>query len=189
MYLSNLRCVCIDARLERTGRASRAAPLRQNSSIGEHAPSACIVLIGDELLSGKVTDANLQFLASELHALGWKVLKVSILGDDIDSIARYVMPHDETLSFSAYVLQLREFAEYYSGLSVGCFSPENLSRVLVPCTTTGTRPQTPSIASRACKLKMYHMHLLLSLLEAFEGWALGFLIQTTMSSRHKLALL
>lgn len=85
----NIAGMHADGRLERSGRAVSKAPLRQHSSTGEHAPSACILLVGDELLAGKITDANLQFLAVELHALGWKVRKVSILGDDIDSIARY----------------------------------------------------------------------------------------------------
>lgn len=64
-----------------------------HSVMPEHAPTACIVLIGDELLAGKISDANLQFLAIELHALGWKVVKVSIVGDHVDSIARYLFPH------------------------------------------------------------------------------------------------
>lgn len=80
--------MCADGRLERTGRAAPETPVRQHSAAGEHAPSAAIVLIGDELLAGKITDANLQFLAVELHALGWKVLKVSVVRDDIDCIAR-----------------------------------------------------------------------------------------------------
>jgi hypothetical protein len=83
-----------DGRLERSGRAAQAAHLQQqHSSTSEYAPSACIILIGDELLAGKISDANLQFLAVELHSLGWKVLKVLILGDDVDSIARCAQRH------------------------------------------------------------------------------------------------
>lgn len=104
-----LLSVCSDGRLERTGRAVEQAPLRQYSSTGEHAPTACIVLIGDELLAGKITDANLQFLAVELHALGWKVSKVSILGDDIDAIARCILlAVAVVLSFKPVFLEFSE---------------------------------------------------------------------------------
>lgn len=41
--------------------------------------SAIIVIIGDEILSGKVPDQNAQFLCQELFLLGWRVVKASPL--------------------------------------------------------------------------------------------------------------
>jgi molybdopterin-biosynthesis enzyme MoeA-like protein len=37
---------------------------------------AGIVVIGDEMLSGKVEDTNTPFLCRELHKIGWTVRKV-----------------------------------------------------------------------------------------------------------------
>lgn len=40
--------------------------------------TAIIVVVGDEILTGKVEDCNSRLLCRELHALGWRVLKASI---------------------------------------------------------------------------------------------------------------
>jgi molybdopterin-biosynthesis enzyme MoeA-like protein len=37
---------------------------------------SCIVVIGVEMLSGKVEDTNTPFLCRELHEIGWTVRKV-----------------------------------------------------------------------------------------------------------------
>jgi molybdenum cofactor synthesis domain-containing protein len=49
-----------------------------------------IVLIGNELLSGKVVDANAAFLCREFRQLGVQVRKISIVPDEVDLIAREV---------------------------------------------------------------------------------------------------
>ena len=50
-------------------------------------PSAAILLIGNELLSGRVEDANLAFLAGELWSLGVRVRRAEVVRDEIDVIA------------------------------------------------------------------------------------------------------
>lgn len=52
--------------------------------------TAGIVLIGNEILSGKVTDANAAYLCRELRALGVDVRRVVAIPDDADLIAREV---------------------------------------------------------------------------------------------------
>eukprot|EP00892_Ulva_mutabilis_P011592 jgi/Ulvmu1/8805/UM048_0060.1 len=79
-----------DDRLERTGRAYTSGILRHISQGPEHAPTAAVAIIGDELLAGKVADANSPFLAARLHALGWRVPKIVIIPDSVDAIAREV---------------------------------------------------------------------------------------------------
>jgi molybdenum cofactor synthesis domain-containing protein len=56
--------------------------------------SAGIVIIGNEILSGKVRDDNSFFLLSELRALGVDVRRVSVIPDEIDIIG------DEIVEFS-----------------------------------------------------------------------------------------
>ena len=69
-----------DARLERAGRQSRVD--RQDSlARGAHRVAA-LLIIGDEILSAKVDDANTPFLCRELRALGWVVNKVR-LGSEV----------------------------------------------------------------------------------------------------------
>lgn len=52
--------------------------------------NAGIIIIGDEILSGKVTDTNSTFLCKRFHALGIKVHKISTIPDDLKIIAEEV---------------------------------------------------------------------------------------------------
>ena len=52
--------------------------------------TAGIVVIGNEILSGKTADENSVFLARELRELGVDVRKVSVIADDTETIASEV---------------------------------------------------------------------------------------------------
>src|SRR6185436_10173505 len=49
--------------------------------------TAGILVIGNEILSGKTADENSVFLARELRELGVDVRKVSVIPDDMQTIA------------------------------------------------------------------------------------------------------
>src|SRR5262245_13175123 len=51
------------------------------------AKTAGIVLIGNEILSGKVTDANAAYLCRELRQLGVDVRRITVIPDEVDLIA------------------------------------------------------------------------------------------------------
>jgi molybdenum cofactor synthesis domain-containing protein len=52
--------------------------------------SAAIVVIGNEILSGKVVDTNSPYLCRELRSLGADVDRIVVIPDDIDVIANEV---------------------------------------------------------------------------------------------------
>ncbi|MCI0636519.1 MAG: competence/damage-inducible protein A, partial [Actinobacteria bacterium] len=52
--------------------------------------TAGILVIGNEILSGKVVDTNSPFLARELRALGVSVRRILTVPDELDEIARAV---------------------------------------------------------------------------------------------------
>jgi molybdenum cofactor synthesis domain-containing protein len=52
--------------------------------------TAGIILIGDEILSGKVRDENAHFLIGELRALGVGLRKITVIPDVLDEIAATV---------------------------------------------------------------------------------------------------
>ncbi|XP_072172172.1 FAD synthase-like [Diadema setosum] len=50
-------------------------------------PSAGIIIIGDEILKGQTLDTNSNFICSQLYKLGVKVERISVIGDDLSTIA------------------------------------------------------------------------------------------------------
>ncbi len=75
-----------DGQLERVGRGDKAPKLSSPSpddaaarSIPQQARhSAAIVVVGDEILSGRVEDVNTRFLCMQLRDLGWQVSRVRL---------------------------------------------------------------------------------------------------------------
>jgi molybdenum cofactor synthesis domain-containing protein len=54
-------------------------------------PTAGIVVIGDEILSGKFVEENAAFLIGELRALGVELRRITVVPDDLDDIADTVV--------------------------------------------------------------------------------------------------
>jgi molybdenum cofactor synthesis domain-containing protein len=52
--------------------------------------TAAAVVIGNEILSGKVTDTNSPFLATELRTLGVALKRIAVVPDELDHIAAEV---------------------------------------------------------------------------------------------------
>src|SRR5262250_400619 len=52
--------------------------------------TAGIILVGNEILSGKIVDANASYLCRELRALGVDVRRIAVIPDDVDLIAAEV---------------------------------------------------------------------------------------------------
>jgi molybdenum cofactor synthesis domain-containing protein len=53
-------------------------------------PTACVLIIGNEILSGKTQDANLQFIATELAKLGIRLEEARVVRDVPEAIVRHV---------------------------------------------------------------------------------------------------
>src|SRR4026209_1133907 len=72
---------------------ARAGPFYQNSVLRCGAPmakTAGILLIGNEILSGKITDANAAYLCRDLRGLGVEVRRITVIPDEVDLIAAEV---------------------------------------------------------------------------------------------------
>ena len=52
--------------------------------------TAGIILVGNEILSGKIVDANASYLCHELRGLGVEVRRISVIPDEVDLIAAEV---------------------------------------------------------------------------------------------------
>lgn len=53
-------------------------------------PTAAILVIGDEILSGKVEDANARLLIGELHELGVALRRILVVPDEVADVAAAV---------------------------------------------------------------------------------------------------
>jgi len=53
--------------------------------------TAGIILVGNEILSGKIADANAAYLCRELRALGVDVRRIAVIPDEVELIAREVV--------------------------------------------------------------------------------------------------
>ncbi|MCA9639692.1 MAG: competence/damage-inducible protein A [Polyangiaceae bacterium] len=58
--------------------------------------TAAALIIGDELLSGKIREENIYELAKLLRTLGIRFCRVNLIGDDLDNIANEVKALSET---------------------------------------------------------------------------------------------
>ncbi len=52
--------------------------------------TACVIVIGNEILSGRTRDANLHYLAERLAALGIRLAEARVIPDRIEAIAQTV---------------------------------------------------------------------------------------------------
>ncbi|MDP7036078.1 MAG: molybdopterin-binding protein [Planctomycetota bacterium] len=62
-------------------------------------PTAAAVMIGDELLSGKVSDSNSHHLVSSLRDLGCALRRIATVPDDLDLIGQEVIACAQTHDF------------------------------------------------------------------------------------------
>src|SRR5690606_4933948 len=63
------------------------------SGYGQFVSTAGIVIIGDEILSGKFVEENAAFLVGELRALGVELRRITVVPDDLDDIATTVIEY------------------------------------------------------------------------------------------------
>jgi len=54
-------------------------------------PSVGIIIIGDEILKGQTQDTNSHFLTRRLYSLGVRVRKITVIPDDVTTIAAEVI--------------------------------------------------------------------------------------------------
>src|SRR5467141_477920 len=52
--------------------------------------TAGIILVGNEILSGKIVDTNASYLCRELRGLGVEVRRITVIPDEVDLIAAEV---------------------------------------------------------------------------------------------------
>lgn len=61
--------------------------------------SCALVVIGNEILSGKIHDSNTYFAARELRAIGVELKRIAVVPDELDAIAQEVLYCSQRFEF------------------------------------------------------------------------------------------
>lgn len=61
--------------------------------------TACVVVIGNEVLSGKVEESNANYLSGEIHALGVSLRSIQVIPDVVEEIGTVVATASERYDF------------------------------------------------------------------------------------------
>ena len=69
-----------------TMRLGKAEKSMSESNVGPAVVTACVLIIGNEILSGRTQDANLSFLAQGLNDVGVRVREARVIADDPQAI-------------------------------------------------------------------------------------------------------
>ena len=81
------------------------------------APTACALIIGNEILSGKTQDTNLQFLGFELAKLGIRLAEGRVVRDEPAAIIRHV---NETRREFTYVFTTGGIGPTHDDITAEC---------------------------------------------------------------------
>jgi molybdenum cofactor synthesis domain-containing protein len=81
------------------------------------APTACVLIIGNEILSGKTQDTNLQFLGLELAKLGIRLAEGRVVRDEPAAIIRHV---NETRREFTYVFTTGGIGPTHDDITAEC---------------------------------------------------------------------
>ena len=83
----------------------------------EKTVTACLLIIGNEILSGRTVDANLPYLAKKLNELGIRLAEVRVVSDSETAIVKAV---NETRALYDYVFTTGGIGPTHDDITSGC---------------------------------------------------------------------
>ena len=81
------------------GNAIKSIRVKMSTQSTQKVTNAGIIVIGDEILKGQTLDTNTHFLTQNLHRRGIRVVRVSVIPDDIEVISKEVKTFSEKYDF------------------------------------------------------------------------------------------
>lgn len=137
------------------------------------AASACVLIIGNEILSGKTQDTNLQFLGSELARMGIALTEARVLRDDKAAIVATV---NECRARYTYVFTTGGIGPTHDDITADCIA-EAFGRELILHPEARERLRRRGLELNAARLKMAHVPEGASLIDNPLSGAPGFCVE------------
>lgn len=135
-------------------------------------PTACLIIIGNEILSGKTQDANLQFLAEELGKLGVELAEARVIADVEATIIETV---NELRAKFTYVFTTGGIGPTHDDITALSIA-KAFGRELVLDQTAVERMTRGKFELNEARLKMAHVPEGATLIENPSSFAPGFKI-------------
>ena len=137
------------------------------------AATACVLIIGNEILSGKTQDTNLQFLGAELASKGITLVEARVLRDDKAAIVAAV---NECRAAYTYVFTTGGIGPTHDDITTECIA-EAFGRDVVLHEEAVERLRRRGLELNAARLKMAHVPEGASLIENPLSGAPGFRVE------------
>ena len=137
------------------------------------AATACVLIIGNEILSGKTQDTNLQFLGAELASKGITLAEARVLRDDKAAIVAAV---NECRAAYTYVFTTGGIGPTHDDITAECIA-EAFGRDLVLHEEAVKRLGRRGLELNAARLKMAHVPEGASLIDNPLSGAPGFRVE------------
>ena len=137
------------------------------------AATACVLIIGNEILSGKTQDTNLKFLGAELANKGIALVEARVLRDDKAAIVAAV---NECRAAHTYVFTTGGIGPTHDDITAGCVAAA-FGRNLVLHEEAVDRLRRRGLELNAARLKMAHVPEGASLIDNPLSGAPGFRVE------------
>ena len=137
------------------------------------ASTACVLIIGNEILSGKTQDTNLQFLGAELAAKGITLVEARVLRDDKAAIVAAV---NECRAAYTHVFTTGGIGPTHDDITAECIA-EAFGRDLVLHEEAVGRLRRRGLELNAARLKMAHVPVGATLIDNPLSGAPGFRVE------------
>ena len=137
------------------------------------AATACVLIIGNEILSGKTQDTNLQFLGAELASKGITLVEARVLRDDKAAIVAAV---NECRAAYTYVFTTGGIGPTHDDITTECIAAA-FGRDVVLHEEAVERLRRRGLELNAARLKMAHVPEGSSLIDNPLSGAPGFRVE------------
>jgi molybdenum cofactor synthesis domain-containing protein len=137
------------------------------------AKTACVLIIGNEILSGKTQDSNLRFLAAELAGLGIRLCEARVLCDDASAIVRHL--NDARAEYD-YVFTTGGIGPTHDDITAECVAAAFGLPLVLDAEAAARVSRGGTIELNAARLKMAHVPRGATLIDNPLSMAPGFRI-------------